>query len=86
MRGARSCSLAFRTHPYIRPAALPFAPTALLHAQGIASAPLWDGASNTISGIISASDFISILTRLRNSISSGGNPMSEAEMDAHTIR
>lgn len=37
-------------------------------------------------GVISASDFINILTRLRVSVSKGGNPMSEAEMDAHTIR
>ena len=54
--------------------------------QGIASAPLWDGTCNDFIGVISASDFISVLTRLRNSVSSGANPMSEAEMDAHTIR
>lgn len=54
--------------------------------QGIASAPLWDGMGTNVIGVISASDFISILTRLRNSVSSGANPMSEAEMDAHTIR
>jgi hypothetical protein len=28
----------------------------------------------------------SILTKLRSSVSRGANPMSEAEMDAHTIR
>ncbi|GFH06810.1 uncharacterized protein HaLaN_01509 [Haematococcus lacustris] len=54
--------------------------------QGIASAPLWDGEASTITGVISASDFIAILTRLRSSVSASGNPMSEAEMDAHTIR
>ncbi|GAX76328.1 hypothetical protein CEUSTIGMA_g3774.t1 [Chlamydomonas eustigma] len=57
-----------------------------LHEQGIASAPLWDAVSNDFIGVISASDFISVLTRLRNSVYSGANPMSEAEMDAHTIR
>lgn len=54
--------------------------------QGIASAPLWDTEASTINGVISASDFINILKRLRDSVSVGGNPMSEAEMDAHTIR
>eukprot|EP00195_Chlamydomonas_chlamydogama_P004942 CAMPEP_0202902206 /NCGR_PEP_ID=MMETSP1392-20130828/16719_1 /ASSEMBLY_ACC=CAM_ASM_000868 /TAXON_ID=225041 /ORGANISM="Chlamydomonas chlamydogama, Strain SAG 11-48b" /LENGTH=541 /DNA_ID=CAMNT_0049588939 /DNA_START=491 /DNA_END=2115 /DNA_ORIENTATION=+ len=57
-----------------------------LHEQGIASAPLWDLPSSNMIGVISASDFIHILKRLRNSVTSGGNPMSEAEMDAHTIR
>ena len=55
-------------------------------SQSIASAPLWDGGCNNFIGVISASDFISVLTRLRNSVSSGANPLSEAEMDAHTIR
>ena len=54
--------------------------------QGTASAPLWDSTSGAIQGVISASDFINILRRLRVSVSSGANPMSEAEMDAHTIR
>lgn len=40
----------------------------------------------SINGVISASDFIHILTRLRHSVTAGANPMSEAEMDAHTIR
>mmetsp|Transcript_4741 Transcript_4741/g.11529 ORF Transcript_4741/g.11529 Transcript_4741/m.11529 type:complete len:537 (+) Transcript_4741:405-2015(+) len=57
-----------------------------LHEQGIASAPLWDADSSTIVGMISASDFIHILRHLRNSVSSGGNPLSEDEMDAHTIK
>ncbi|EFJ45435.1 hypothetical protein VOLCADRAFT_63727 [Volvox carteri f. nagariensis] len=57
-----------------------------LHEQGTASAPLWDAVDRCIPGVISASDFISILRRLRHSVSSGANPMSEAEMDAHTIR
>eukprot|EP00197_Chlamydomonas_leiostraca_P002761 CAMPEP_0202856964 /NCGR_PEP_ID=MMETSP1391-20130828/74_1 /ASSEMBLY_ACC=CAM_ASM_000867 /TAXON_ID=1034604 /ORGANISM="Chlamydomonas leiostraca, Strain SAG 11-49" /LENGTH=551 /DNA_ID=CAMNT_0049535697 /DNA_START=328 /DNA_END=1983 /DNA_ORIENTATION=+ len=57
-----------------------------LQEQGIASAPLWDTDASTINGVISASDFINILKRLRHSVSAGGNPMSEAEMDAHTIR
>lgn len=57
-----------------------------LHEQGIASAPLWDPKSAQIVGMISASDFIHILRKLRNSISHGANPMSEHEMDMHTIR
>jgi 5'-AMP-activated protein kinase, regulatory gamma subunit len=36
--------------------------------------------------MLSASDFIQILKRLRSSVSSGANPMSESEMDQHTIR
>lgn len=55
-------------------------------AQGTASAPLWDTTTRSIPGVISASDFITILRRLRHSVSAGANPLSEAEMDAHTIR
>jgi hypothetical protein len=54
--------------------------------QGTASAPLWDGSEGSVVGVISASDFIHTLRRLRSAISSGHNPMSEAEMDAHTVR
>lgn len=54
--------------------------------QGIASAPLWDTETASIAGMISASDFIQILRHLRNSVSSGGNPLSEQEMDEHTIK
>ena len=57
-----------------------------LHEQGTASAPLWDGREGGLVGVISASDFIHTLRRLRSAISSGHNPMSEAEMDAHTVR
>ncbi|KAK9804840.1 hypothetical protein WJX72_008237 [[Myrmecia] bisecta] len=57
-----------------------------LHDQGVASAPLWDLEAASVTGMISASDFIHILRQLRSSVSSGGNPMSEAEMDQHTIR
>ncbi|KXZ49754.1 hypothetical protein GPECTOR_19g205 [Gonium pectorale] len=57
-----------------------------LHEQGTASAPLWDSCDRSIPGVISASDFITILRRLRHSVSAGANPLSEAEMDAHTIR
>eukprot|EP00775_Hariotina_reticulata_P003066 gene3066-3346_t len=57
-----------------------------LHEQGIASAPLWDGVVGAVLGVISASDFIHTLRRLRSAVSSGNNPLSEAEMDAHTIR
>ena len=55
-------------------------------SQGIASTALWDGSVNRFIGVISASDFIGILTRLRSSVSRGASPMCEAEMDAHTIR
>jgi hypothetical protein len=54
--------------------------------QGIASAPLWDGGLGVVLGVISASDFIHTLRRLRSAVSSGNNPLSEAEMDAHTVR
>eukprot|EP00798_Chlamydomonas_sp_ICE-L_P030576 gene30576-35594_t len=57
-----------------------------LHDLGVGSAPLWDSLESTFIGVISASDFISILKRLRNSVSSGANAMSEMEMDLHTIR
>lgn len=57
-----------------------------LHEQGVAAASLWDAQAAQVAGIISASDFIHILQRLRNSVSSGANPMSEEEMDQHTIR
>ena len=57
-----------------------------LHEQGVAAASLWDAQAARVAGIISASDFIHILRRLRKSVSSGANPMSEEEMDQHTIR
>jgi hypothetical protein len=53
--------------------------------QGIASAPLYDSQCGAVVGVISASDFIHTLRRLRNAVSSGSNPLSEAEMDAHTV-
>ncbi len=56
-----------------------------LHDQGIASAPVWDATEGAITGVLSASDFIHILRRLRSAVSSGSNPMSEQEMDAHTV-
>ncbi|CAL5223035.1 g5490 [Coccomyxa viridis] len=57
-----------------------------LHEQAVASAPLWDEDQGMVIGMISASDFIHVLRRLRHSVTSGGNQMSEAEMDQHTIR
>lgn len=36
--------------------------------------------------MLSASDFIHMLQRLRSVVSSSANPMSEQEMDLHTIR
>jgi hypothetical protein len=59
------------------PAPLPLQAFHALHEQGAASAPLWDSQEGTIIGIISASDFIHILTRLTHNISSGANPLSE---------
>jgi hypothetical protein len=53
-----------------------------LHEQSAASAPLWDSAEGTITGIISASDFIHILTRLKHDITSGANPLSEVRCAA----
>ena len=57
-----------------------------LHEQRVASASLWDAQAAQLAGIISASDFIHILRRLRSSVSSGANPASEEDMDQHTIR
>lgn len=58
-----------------------------LHEQGLASAPLYDAESDTVAGIVSASDFIATLQRLRSMVTSNNsNPMSEIEMDQHTIR
>ena len=57
-----------------------------LHEQGAASAPLFDPLSSCISGMISASDFITTLQHLKILASKSSNPMSEAEMDQHTIR
>jgi CBS domain-containing protein len=57
-----------------------------LHEQGLASAPLYCSESGTIAGVVSASDFIATLQRLRSMVSTSTNPMSEQEMDQHTIR
>lgn len=37
-----------------------------LHEQGVPSAPLWDSESLAVVGMISASDFIHVLRRLRS--------------------
>lgn len=37
-----------------------------LHEQGVASAPLWDSEQIAVVGMISASDFIHVLRRLRS--------------------
>lgn len=37
-----------------------------LHEQGVASAPLWDSEAVAVVGMISASDFIHLLRRLRS--------------------
>lgn len=58
-----------------------------LHDEAIASAPLWDGERHALVGVISASDFIATLQRLRAAAAApGGYALSEAEMDRHTIR
>jgi 5'-AMP-activated protein kinase, regulatory gamma subunit len=57
-----------------------------LHKQSISSAPLWDAAEQAVVGMISASDFIETLRKLRAAAGSGGGALSDAEMDAHTIR
>lgn len=57
-----------------------------LHEQGVAAASLWDAQAAQVAGIISASDFIHILRRLRSSVNSGAHPRTEEEMDQHTIR
>lgn len=66
--------------------ALLVTPPPLRCVQGCASAPVWDGVEGTVVGVVSASDFIHTLQRLRCAVSrSGNNPLSEAEMDAHTV-
>lgn len=57
-----------------------------LHEQGLASAPLYCSETAAVAGIVSASDFIATLQRLRSMVSTSSNPMSEAELDQHTIR
>jgi hypothetical protein len=57
-----------------------------LHRQAITSAPLWDNQQQAIVGMISASDFIETLRKLREAASDGSGALSDAEMDAHTIR
>lgn len=64
----------------------PYSSTPLQPSAGIASAPLWDGEQGRVCGMLSASDFIHMLQRLRSVVSSSANPMSEQEMDLHTIR
>jgi 5'-AMP-activated protein kinase, regulatory gamma subunit len=56
-----------------------------LAEQGIASAPLWDRASQAVVGMISASDFIETLRQLRDAAGAGGG-LTDREMDAHSIR
>lgn len=52
-----------------------------LHEQATVFAPLFDSSDGCVRGVICASDFITTLEQLSSS-----NPMSEAEMDQHTIR
>lgn len=57
-----------------------------LHEQGIASAPLWDSEAGGVVGVVSASDFIFMLQRLRHAVSASAAALSEQEMDSYTIR
>ena len=57
-----------------------------LHRQAISSAPLWDSEQQAVVGMISASDFIEMLRKLRAAAGDGGGALSDTEMDAHTIR
>ncbi|GBG76312.1 hypothetical protein CBR_g22060 [Chara braunii] len=52
-----------------------------LHDQGIPAAPLWDSARQQFVGMLSASDFITILRQL----GSNGASLSEEELETHTI-
>lgn len=53
-----------------------------LYEQGIPGAPLWDSSSQQFVGMLTASDFISILQRLG---SNGASVFSEQELEMHTI-
>lgn len=53
-----------------------------LYEQGIPGAPLWDSSSQQFVGMLTASDFISILQRLG---SHGASVFSEEELEMHTI-
>jgi hypothetical protein len=57
-----------------------------LAEQGIASAPLWDRSTQTVAGMISASDFIETLKQLREASVGQGGALSDIEIDAHSIR
>ena len=57
-----------------------------LHEHGVATAPVWCPRSRRLVGMLSASDLIHALSDLRDAARAGGSPLSEAQMDAHTIR
>jgi CBS domain-containing protein len=57
-----------------------------LHEHGVATAPVWCPRSRELVGMLSASDLIHALRDLRDAARAGGSPLSEAQMDAHTIR
>lgn len=57
-----------------------------LAEQGIASAPLWDRSTQSVAGMISASDFIESLKQLREASAGQGGGLSDSEIDAHSIR
>ncbi|CAI7819977.1 unnamed protein product [Closterium sp. NIES-54] len=52
-----------------------------LYEQGVPAAPLWDSERQEFVGMLSASDFISILTQLHCNSAS----LSEEELETHTI-
>ncbi|XP_050218322.1 sucrose nonfermenting 4-like protein [Mercurialis annua] len=53
----------------------------ILHEQGISTAPLWDFSKGQFTGMLSASDFILILTELGKH----GSNLTEEELATHTI-
>eukprot|EP00897_Mesotaenium_endlicherianum_P000804 jgi/Mesen1/10724/ME000090S10182 len=52
-----------------------------LYEQGVPAAPLWDSGRQEFVGMLSASDFIAIISQLR----AGGASLSEEELETHTI-
>ena len=56
-----------------------------LHDERCATAPVWCARSRVLIGTLSASDFVHALVALRSSVTAGASPMSESEMDVHTI-
>jgi len=56
-----------------------------LHDERVATAPVWCPKARAVVGMLSPSDFVAALVALRSSVTAGASPMSESEMDAHTV-